>query len=139
MKNIIKVWLSAAITFLIMGVVLTTQATDIVWSGAVDSAYTTSANWVGGSVPADNDWQDTATFAQTLPANKTPNLTINRSVRAIDFLDSTGWTLSGSGKTLKLRSLSSTGSGVNTVSARLKSVYSGNTWNVGVGNTLALS
>jgi hypothetical protein len=122
-----------------MGVVLTTQATDIVWSGAVDSAYTTSANWVGGSVPADNDWQDTATFAQTLPANKTPNLTINRSVRAIDFLDSTGWTLSGSGKTLKLRSLSSTGSGVNTVSARLKSVYSGNTWNVGVGNTLALS
>jgi hypothetical protein len=111
------------------------QGSVITWTGNAGTDYATAGNWQGGVVPASNDYQDTARFADTSPANKTPNLAAGRLVGNLEF-DSAGWTFSGA--QLTLRNINSAGAGVNTVSAPIKTAYSP-TYTIGSGDTLSLA
>lgn len=114
------------------------QAATNTWTGAFNIAYTNAANWNGG-VPSNGDWGDTARFTENTPGNKTPTLYATRTVQVVLFSNSTGWTLDGgSGRTLVLRQILSTGNGTNSLTVMVKNAYA-NTWSVGAGNTVILA
>ncbi len=113
------------------------QAAPITWTGNAGTDFATAGNWSGGAAPVANDWQDTATFSENSPANRTPTLAANRSVGGINFSNSVGWTLSGA--QFVLRTVQSSGSGSNTVSSILKTAPYDVTWTIGSGNTLVLT
>ncbi|HOF19077.1 MAG TPA: PEP-CTERM sorting domain-containing protein [Phycisphaerae bacterium] len=111
------------------------------WDGSEGTEWPNGLNWVGDSAPTDGDWGDIARFAETSPANKTPNLTANRKVQGILFDNSAGWTIGYDGATkrvLTLRTISSSGSGTNTATVQIKTYQSNLAWTVSTGNTLAL-
>lgn len=106
------------------------------WTGAAgDGNYTTVGNWSGNLVPANNDTQDTAVFngasrAVTVPANQ--------NVREINF-NTTGWTL-GTGSLASIRTISSSGLGVNTLNLPVNLTSSGSyTWTVATGSNLVIA
>lgn len=109
------------------------MADTITWTGAAGTDFETAGNWSGTFTPPRNtDFQDTARFTENAPANKTPHLSVGRSVLGLLFDNSTGWGLTGA--TLTLKNLTSTGAGDNSVNA-LKIVAGNRTWTVGSGNT----
>lgn len=114
------------------------HAATITWTGNVGTDFATAGNWATNVVPASNDWQDTARFADTTPApaNKTPTLSAGRSLNGMLF-ESAGWTYGGTAQTI-IRSISSSGAGTNTISAPLKTIYN-NTWTINSGNTLNIT
>ncbi len=120
------------------------QGATKTWTGndGVDPTnFQVAGNWSGG-LPANNDYGDIAKFTENTPANKTPSLTIGRVINGINFDNSVGWNLGyvGGIKELKLKSVNSSGSGTNTVSARIKTAAGGNyIWTIGLGNTLDLT
>jgi len=119
-----------------LALTVASPAAVITWTGNNGTSYTDPGNWTA-NVPADSDWTDIARFTENSPANKTPQLTVNRKVNGLEFLNSTGWTFSGS--QLTLRYVTSTSAGTNTISAPLKTAYSNYNWTVGTDNTLNLA
>ncbi len=117
------------------------QAAAITWTGTTSTDFATGTNWVGNNPPANNDNSDVATFTENSPANKTPTITGGYNLGGLNFDNSTGWTLGGTGGTTLLRSVTSTGVGTNTITQKLKT-YQGistNTWTIGAGNILNVS
>lgn len=125
-----------SIAILALAAPLAARATDRIWTGAADIAYTNGANWAGGVAPLNTDYQDRAVFRENSPSNRTPTLYANRVVNALRFEDSTGWSFDGSGRTIVLKVLYSSGSGTNTVVPQLKNAAAG-PWTIGPGNTVA--
>ncbi len=115
-----------------------TQAGNIKWTGLGDgSSFTDGNNWAGGSVPANNDYQDDANFggADPTPTPTTVTLSGSRKIDDIYFLTA-GWTLTG-GSFSDSGRLRSFGAGINTVETGLTQKYGGD-WVVGTGNTLVV-
>jgi hypothetical protein len=108
------------------------EAATRTWLGTDDNVFANDANWSGGVMPANNDYQDIAVFTEN-GAPKTISMASSRSVNAVQFNSSTGWTI-GAG-VLTLKSLTSTGSGTNTI-PNLKTALGSFTWSIGTGNTV---
>ena len=113
------------------------EASDITWNGAINSDYTNSANWVGGVVPKNADYGDTAVFRENSPGNKAPTIYANRGVQNVKFDNSAGWTFGQSG-TLLLRQILSSGVGTNRFTVEVKTWQGTLTWEVASGNTVVL-
>ncbi|MEP6742725.1 MAG: C25 family cysteine peptidase [bacterium] len=79
---------------------LAVQAATIEWAN-VGSTFSTAANWVGGTAPANSTATDIGAFGSAGAAAVNPSLTANRSINGISFLSgayaytfgSTGFTL----------------------------------------------
>jgi fibronectin-binding autotransporter adhesin len=92
--------------------------TAVSWAN-VGSTFSTGANWVGGTAPADNTTSSIATFGTVTVQ---PELTADRSVARLLFSGTTAATLSGS-STLTLGGTSvsnSSTTGMKTVAVPLK-------------------
>jgi beta-glucanase (GH16 family) len=108
------------------------HAASITWTGtAGDGAYATAANWQGGVAPANNDYQDTAVFNS---GARTVTVPASRKVAGLSFLTA-GWTLSA-GSFSELTTLSSSGSGTNTLVGVTAHAHA--TWTINTGNTVVL-
>ena len=122
---------------LLLGMVCTThlQADVIQWTGgAGDWDFMNPANWDGGSLPANNDYEDIAEFGGSATPGTVTN-TNNRRINGIRFT-SAGWTLQGGFRYGK--GLSSEGAGTNTIHDLFEAA--GNrTWTVVAGNTLVIT
>jgi fibronectin-binding autotransporter adhesin len=93
--------------------------TAVSWAN-VGSTFSTGANWVGGTAPADNTTSSIATFGTVTVQ---PELTADRSVARLLFSGTTAATLSGA-STLTIGSgtslINSSTMGMKTVAAPLK-------------------
>jgi beta-glucanase (GH16 family) len=101
---------------------------------AGDGSFATSANWSGGVVPANNDYQDTAIFGSP-SAPRCVHVPAGRSIFGLRF-ETAGWSLTGSAFN-DIRNVYSAGSGTNSTAQLLNQKYSGN-WTVAPGNNLVL-
>ncbi|MGF1634503.1 MAG: PEP-CTERM sorting domain-containing protein [Phycisphaerae bacterium] len=114
-----------------------THAATIDWDGeAGDGLYMTPQNWVGDTLPANNDFADNIRFGNTAATPETVTLTSNRSINDIIFT-SAGWTIAGN-KFNNSGVVRSSGLGTNTIANELTQQGGGN-WNVSVGNTLVIN
>lgn len=112
-------------------------ATNRVWTGtAGDGSFTNTANWTGGTVPANNDYGDTAVFGSPATAG-TVTLSASRSIHSVSFT-SAGWTLTGSNFT-NFTALSSAGLGTNIFDVSFELQYNNANWSVSLGNTLLMT
>ncbi len=128
--------IASAALFTLSALCTTLVAANRTWDGeAGDGEFTTALNWSGNTVPANNDYGDTAVFNATVTAG-TVNLSAGRSILGINF-QSAGWTLTGS-PFGNLTQLTSAGAGTNTLSMSFEQRYTGN-WTVASGNTLVLA
>lgn len=122
----------------LLATTLPLSAVNRTWDGeAGDGDFSNALNWSGNTAPANNDYGDIAIFASADIG--VVNVPASRSIKGISFTDA-GWTLSGSSFS-NLNSLSSAGTGINTMNTGLN-VYSSGTsvaWSVSSGNTLALT
>ena len=74
------------------------RATTIVW-GNTGTQFSTNANWVGGTAPANSIVTDIGSF-QAATVSFNPQLTASRSINGLDFTNGTGaWTFSGNSGT----------------------------------------
>lgn len=114
------------------------SAAVISWNGAAaDGAYATAGNWVGGAAPANNDWQDTASFA-TGTTGTTITVPSGRQMRGLYF-GSSGWTLSG-GPIQNVLQIDSMAAGTTTVACHTSMKSSAHAaWTVVPDGTLVLS
>lgn len=115
------------------------RAGTINWDGSEnpDYSWTNGDNWVGGTTPVNGDFGDFARFTETYSGSKTPNVNGSRTVQGVIFDNSAGWTLTGS--ELRLRTINSTGAGLNLMN-NVKSYNGSNqNWNIGTGNTLEIN
>lgn len=113
------------------------QAANVIWSGdGDDGLFETLDNWVGGNPPQNNDYSDTAVFGASATAGEVI-LSTNRTIKGISF-ETVGWTLGEAGRQLTLKTVNSSGSGVNTVSLRIKTAQGNFTWTIDGGNTVNL-
>jgi hypothetical protein len=112
-------------------------ATNRVWTGGGgDGLFTNTANWTGGTVPANNDYGDTAVFGSPATAG-TVTLSASRSIHSVSFT-SAGWTLTGSNFS-NFTALSSAGIGTNIFDVSFELQYNNANWNVSLGNTLLMT
>ncbi len=77
----------------------TAQAANVSWDGDQnpDFSWSTGANWISGTAPANNATTDIAVFsAGALVGNRTPNLDSDRQVLGVSFTSS-GYVLGSSG------------------------------------------
>ncbi|MDA3799054.1 MAG: hypothetical protein PF692_08235 [Kiritimatiellae bacterium] len=132
MKKIIM----AIALILAVGTLSSQAATKIYWNGSVDNLFTNGSNWVGGTVPTDNDYSDQAVFQDSsLSGVMSKDIKLNsRKINAILLYD-TGYYIFGG--EFKTKYFTSTGVGTNTID-RLKALTGAN-WNIGTGNTLVVS
>jgi hypothetical protein len=121
------------------------QAATITWDGqldvspftpSVDNNWTTATNWVGDSVPADQDYVDIAKFTDTYVGTQSANLSSGRKIQGVIFDNSTGWSITGS--QLILKSIDSSGIGTNTINT-VKTSTGSYSWNIATGNTLFIN
>ncbi|MDA3874942.1 MAG: PEP-CTERM sorting domain-containing protein [Kiritimatiellae bacterium] len=102
-----------------------------------DYSWTTGLNWVGNTAPDNADYGPTVQFTDTYVGNQTPNVDGSRQVQVVKFINSVGWSITGS--QLTLREINSSGSGTNTMN-NVKTWGGGNNaWTVTTGNTLELN
>jgi autotransporter-associated beta strand protein len=117
-----------------------TKAASIKWTGTTDADFETAGNWLGLNSPPTNDFLTDIGFFEGLPTANQPTLTVDRAINGLQF-DTSGWTLGGA-FTLNLGASGINNgaqtSGLNTISAKL-SIGAAQTWQVGVGGTLAVS
>ncbi len=110
----------------------------LTWTGTSGTDFETPDNWDPSGPPENNDFSTVANFSENGPANKTPKLSISRSIHKLDFVDTAGWEIGGD-KQLTLKLLSSSGNGTNTISATLKTGPGDFDWVVESGNTVKLA
>jgi beta-glucanase (GH16 family) len=108
------------------------MAATITWSGAAgDGAYATATNWTGNVAPANNDYQDTASFDS---GARTVTVPSGQKVAGLSFLTA-GWTLS-TGSFAEVTTISSAGPGTNTLVGL--TAHANATWTVGSSNTVVV-
>jgi hypothetical protein len=111
-------------------------AVNRTWDGEAGNwDFATALNWSGNTVPANNEYGDTAVFGASTSAGAV-NLSGGRSINGITF-ETAGWSLTGASFT-NLSKISSAGAGTNTFNLGFQVQYSP-TWNVAAGNTLYLA
>lgn len=116
----------------ILGLVTSSAlAATVTWTGTSGNGlYATGGNWSGGVAPANNDYQDTALFNT---GARTVTVPSSQKVAGLNF-QTPGWTLA-TGSFAELTSISSAGSGTNTLNVGI-TAHANATWTVGSGNTL---
>ena len=110
----------------------------LTWTGTSGTDFETPENWEPSGPPENNDFSTVANFSENGPKNKTPKLTVSRSIHKLDFVETAGWEIGGD-KQLTLKLLSSSGQGTNTVSAVLKTGPGDFDWVVESGNAVKLA
>jgi len=69
---------------LTVALILPAQATTREWSGALNTVFSSSGNWVGGPVPLNNINDDIGAFYTATYTNQ-PTVTANRSINGLIF------------------------------------------------------
>lgn len=110
----------------------------LTWTGTAGTDFEIPENWEPSGPPENNDFSTSANFSENGPTNKTPKLSVSRSIHKLDFVETAGWEIGGD-KQLTLKLLSSSGSGTNTISAVLKTGPGDFDWVVESGNTVKLT
>ncbi len=128
---------------LLTSVLLSTSAlhaANYYWRGGVDDDDMESAqNWTPNGVPQNNNYSDVIYFNEDA-TTKMPVKTFSgtRRYAGIQFDESFGWEIQGSGSYEIGSRLKSTGVGTNTINPRVVSFAVGQ-WDVGADNVLVLA
>lgn len=113
------------------------SAADRVWTGAAgDGSFTNTLNWSGATLPANNDYGDTAVFGSAATPS-TVTLSAARNIHGLTF-STAGWTVGGANFSTLTR-LTSAGVGTNTINQSFELRYDNAAWSVSSGNTLVLA
>ena len=128
----------AGVAALLLGAIVPAFAqTAITWSSASDTAFSTGANWTGGTAPADSLTTNSVTFDGTGTAN--PVLSTSQSLQGLSFTGGS-YTLSATGGaalTLGTGGVTTT-AGTHTISTALV-LGTDQSWSPGSGLQLTVS
>ncbi|MBA2703386.1 MAG: autotransporter-associated beta strand repeat-containing protein, partial [Blastocatellia bacterium] len=114
------------------------QAATIEWAN-VGATWSTGANWVGGTAPADSTVTDIASFGSTGSSAVNPNLTVQRSINGITFLSGAfPYTVGGSIITIGSNGISNSATNTETLANGIRTSTS-QAWTTNSAGTLVLS